>query len=185
MLANNVPNQIFTGAKTLNDVRLVIEQYPKIAGFVGPQFSMDLNYGPWLNLPHDTFCVAGPGAVKGVEDCFANHGGNHTDVITAVWQHQNACSIAAIGQPAPILQGRKPSGMNLQNFFCEFRSITGSRARSPIPSIPANADSYLYRFFRHGGNTRQIRGFCNMRRVRTSEGPSEIFVLRRDSHSNA
>jgi len=148
MLANNVPNQIFTGAKTLNDVRLIIEQYPKIAGFVGPQFSMDLNYGPWLNLPHDTFCVAGPGAVKGVEDCFANHGGNHTDVIEAVWQHQNACSIAAIGQPTPILQGRKPSGMNVQNFFCEFQKYNrqsckvtypvnpGQRRQLPVPVLP-------------------------------------------------
>jgi alpha-glutamyl/putrescinyl thymine pyrophosphorylase clade 1 len=148
MLAKNVPNQILTGAKTLNDVRLVIEQFPKIAGFVGPQFTMDLNYGPWLNLPHDTFCVAGPGAKKGVEDCFANHGGNHTDVIKAVWQHQDVCSLAAIGQRTPILQGRKPSAMNVQNFFCEFQKynrrsckvsyvvVRGARKYLSAPVLP-------------------------------------------------
>jgi alpha-glutamyl/putrescinyl thymine pyrophosphorylase clade 1 len=61
------------------------------------QFALDLNYGPHLRLPVDNFVIAGPGAQKGVDRCFAVHGKRYDAVIRSVCQYQDECSLAAVG----------------------------------------------------------------------------------------
>jgi hypothetical protein len=116
MIEQGMPAKI-AGAVSLDEIAALLQTFPRIGDFKAGQLALDLNYGPHLGLPVDRFVIAGPGAQKGVNRCFAAHDKRFNEVIRLVCLFQDACSRAAIGEPVPRLHGRAP--MTVQNWFCE------------------------------------------------------------------
>jgi DNA polymerase I len=118
MIEHEMPAKV-AGAVSLDEIAALLQSFPRIGNFKAGQFALDLNYGPHLGLPVDSFVIAGPGAQKGVDRCFAAHGKRFNEVISLVCLYQDECSRAAVGEPVPRLDGRAPAPMTVQNWFCE------------------------------------------------------------------
>lgn len=92
---------------------LLLDQ-PGIGPFIAMQVLTDFGYSPFgADQDEDEFVMAGPGARKGAKEIFGTSK-SARDVIswcqTAVHQSQGV----------PVLQGRPPSKMDIQNTLCEF-----------------------------------------------------------------
>lgn len=118
MIEQGMP-ALVAGAVSLDEIAALLQSFPRIGDFKAGQIALDLNYGPHLGLPVERFVIAGPGAQKGVNRCFAAHDKRFDEVIRLVCLCQDACSRAAIGEPVPRLHGRAPAPMTVQNWFCE------------------------------------------------------------------
>jgi hypothetical protein len=118
MIEQGIPAKS-AAAASVDEIAALLQSFPRIGDFKAGQFALDFNYGPHLHLPVDNFVIAGPGAQKGVDRCFAAHGKRYDGMIRLVCQYQDDSSVAAVGEPVPRLHGRAPAPMTLQNWFCE------------------------------------------------------------------
>ena len=134
MLEQGVPAKA-GAAKSLDEIAALLQEFPRIGDFKAGQFALDLNYGPHLRLPVDSFVIAGPGARKGVDCCFAAHGKRYDAVIRLVRRYQDECSLAAVGSEVPRLQGRVPAAMTVQNWFCEIGKFLRGKSKNNY-SVP-------------------------------------------------
>jgi len=123
-------------ARSLEDIAALLQSFPRFGDFKAGQFALDLNYGPHLRLPIDSFVIAGRGARSGIDRCFAAHGKRYSQVIRLVCQYQDDCSLAAFGSKVPRLQGRAPAPMTVQNWFCEIGKYLRGYSKNKY-SVPA------------------------------------------------
>jgi hypothetical protein len=135
MIEQGIPVEA-VAAKSLGDIAALLQKFPRIGDFKAGQFALDLNYGPHLRLPIDSFVIAGPGARNGIDRCFAAHGKRYDEVIRLVCQYQDECSLAAVGSETPRLRGRAPAAMTAQNWFCEISKYLRGYSKNRY-SVPA------------------------------------------------
>lgn len=92
---------------------LLLDQ-PGIGPFIAMQVLTDFGYSRWgADQDEDDFVMAGPGARKGVKEIF----GNTKSARDAI----NWCQTAVHQMKGvPVLAGRGPSKMDIQNTLCEF-----------------------------------------------------------------
>jgi hypothetical protein len=135
MIEQGIPAKA-AAAASLEEIAALLRSFPRVGDFKAGQFALDLNYGPHLHLPIDTFALAAPGACNGIDRCFAAHGKRYNEVIRLVCQYQDDCSLAAVGSKVPRLQGRAPAPMTVQNWFCEIGKYLRGYSKNKY-SVPA------------------------------------------------
>lgn len=99
--------------------------YPMIGKFVGYQVTLDVNYSTIVNFSEDDFCVAGPGAVRGIAKTFGpvkqRGGWTDTEIIHWMVGVQEEWLERLGYDPAEVqLPGRRFTAANIQNCFCEW-----------------------------------------------------------------
>lgn len=92
---------------------LLLDQ-PGIGPFIAMQVLTDFGYSPFgADQDEDEFVMAGPGARKGAKEIF----GTSKSARDAISWCQTAVHLS---KGVPLLQGRPPSKMDIQNTLCEF-----------------------------------------------------------------
>lgn len=102
-----------------------------LGSFLAYQYTIDLNYSPYLNFSEDSFVKAGIGAIRGIKKCFVNYGSCYEDAIHYI--QDNFCKLQSkygytTFRPLP---GHPPTLIDLQNCFCE----TDKYLRAKMPEL--------------------------------------------------
>lgn len=115
---DKVQNQILKSI-SMKEVFDILKSYPLIGNFMAYQLITDINYSDVVDFSEDTFTVAGPGAIRGINKCFEDlDGSSYEDAIKWMYDHQEAefKRLALKFQP---LGGRPLQYIDCQNLFCE------------------------------------------------------------------
>ena len=119
MLDARVPYYLLEGG-SLEKAYNVLRKVRMFGNFTAYQFTIDVNYGPFLGYDEDSFIVPGPGAEEGIAKCFgALKRRPFAEVIRLVTDYQDLLSEAVVNAPAPRLFGRPLQLIDVQNCFCE------------------------------------------------------------------
>lgn len=127
-------------AKTMQDVFLMLREFPMLGDFLAFQYAIDINYSELTNFSEMSFVVPGPGAYSGIQKCFSDFGGlNEVDLICLVAEKQEE-EFAKRGISFKTLGGRKLQLIDCQNLFCEidkysrvaYPDIKSKQARTKI-----------------------------------------------------
>jgi hypothetical protein len=106
-------------SKSMADAYTLLRSAPSIGPFLAYQYATDLNYSPLTDFAEDQFVVAGPGAIDGIDKCFAGANGvSSVDIIRYMWEHQDK-HFADQGIQFASLWGRPLQLIDCQNVFCE------------------------------------------------------------------
>lgn len=115
----------------MEDVYLALKSCSFIGEFLAYQYTIDMNYSPFLNFSENEFVKAGIGAVRGIKKCFCSYGSCYEDAIHFVQdnfhelqQRYGFCHF----KPLP---GHEPTLIDLQNCFCE----TDKYLRAKMPEL--------------------------------------------------
>ncbi len=118
MMRDGLPRRL-AASHSLREVFELLRGYPSLGDFLAFQFSIDLNYGPFLNFSEMEHVVAGPGARSGIRKAFSDRAGlSDEDVIRAVTEYADR-EFAARGLSFRSLWGRSLQLIDCQNLFCE------------------------------------------------------------------
>lgn len=102
-----------------------------LGGFLAYQYTIDLNYSPYLNFSENSFVKAGIGAIRGIKKCFESYGTCYEDAIHYIQDNfselQNKYGYKSF-RPLP---GHPPTLIDLQNCFCE----TDKYLRAKMPEL--------------------------------------------------
>lgn len=133
-------------AGTLEGAYSVLRKVRMFGNFTAYQFTIDVNYGPFLGYGENEFIVPGPGAEEGIKKCFANpEKHSFAEIIKRVTENQDECSAVVTGIGAPRLFGRPLQLIDIQNCFCEIAKyarvahpeFNTSRTRIKQPYAPS------------------------------------------------
>lgn len=118
MMKDGLPLKI-ESSRSLQDVFLMLREYPFIGDFLAYQYAIDLNYSPLIDFSESSFVVPGPGAKDGIRKCFLDFGGlNEVDLIKRVTDLQET-EFARLNIEFKTLWGRRLQLIDCQNVFCE------------------------------------------------------------------
>lgn len=132
MMQDGAPRKI-AAANSLEQVYEALRGYPSIGGFLAFQYAIDLNYSEAVNFSEMDFVVAGPGALRGIQKCFADtQGATPAQIIGAMARNAEA-EFDRLGLQFQSLWGRPLQLIDCQNIFCE----TDKYARVKHPEIRA------------------------------------------------
>lgn len=117
--------------KSLQELYLILLNYPTLGTFLAFQFAIDINYSELCDFDEMSFVVAGPGAKNGINKCFGDlNGHKYEDIIKCVAEQQEM-EFEKRGLKFNTLYGRKLQLIDCQNLFCE----TDKYARIAHPDI--------------------------------------------------
>jgi hypothetical protein len=118
--------EAFRYAPTMAERFKVLRGIPNVGDFIAMQVLTDFGYSPFgADQDENAFVVAGPGARKGAKELFPDK--------KVAWVIQ-WCREQVLQLPdCPMLQGRPPSLMDIQNTLCEF-SKYARFLRAPEPA---------------------------------------------------
>jgi hypothetical protein len=106
-------------SRTLRAAFELLRSYPSLGDFLAFQFTIDLNYGPFMNFSEMDHVVAGPDARSGIRKAFVHTAGlNDEDVIRAVTERASR-EFELRGLRFRSLWGRAMQLIDCQNLFCE------------------------------------------------------------------
>ena len=136
--------EAITRASSLRDLYKELLAIPSFGSFLAYQYAVDLNYSSHFEFDEMEFVVAGPGALRGIEKCFADvRGLDPADVIRAM-----ANSAEAYLADSPVefkdLWGRPLQLIDCQNLFCEVDKY----ARVAHPEIDSGRPRRIKQAFR-------------------------------------
>ncbi|MET8724061.1 nucleotide kinase domain-containing protein [Streptomyces misionensis] len=119
MMTSGAPERV-VGAATMREAYEVLLGYPALGPFLAYQFTIDLNYAPYLAFSEMDFVVPGPGARDGIRKCFGPAAdGIEADVIRYMADSQQE-HFTRLRLPFSGLKGRRPLQLiDCQNLFCE------------------------------------------------------------------
>ena len=118
MLAGKLPMRL-AEATTMQQAFSLIRSYPTIGDFLAYQYVTDVNYSNVTHFSEMDFVVPGPGALDGIQKCFADLGGlGFADVIRVMADRQEM-EFARLGLNFQTLWGRRLQLIDCQNLFCE------------------------------------------------------------------
>lgn len=118
-------------ARSMEAIYLLLREYPLIGDFLAYQYTIDLNYSPYLNFDEDSFVKAGVGAVRGIKKCFLSYGSCYEDAIVYTHNHFEELQVRYGLSNFRPLPGRKLKLIDLQNCFCE----TDKYLRAKMPEL--------------------------------------------------
>lgn len=130
MMLDDMPARV-TDAKSLESVFRLLRAYRGIGSFLAYQFAIDLNYSNLIDFDEDSFVVAGPGAIEGIQKCFPGVARSSEDVIREMVEAQES-HFSRLGIKFRDLWGRPLKLIDGQNVFCE----VGKYARVAFPPSP-------------------------------------------------
>jgi hypothetical protein len=133
MMTENVIDKILA-APSLEHIYNILVAYPLIGPFMAYQLATDLNYAPFIHHSEQSFTVAGPGAVRGIQKCFQDtNGKNAAYIIQWMCDHQDH-EFDRLGLTFQSLWGRPLQYIDCQNLFCE----TDKYSRVAFPDLASN-----------------------------------------------
>ena len=106
-------------AHSLEEIYLLLRGCSFLGGFLAYQYTIDLNYSPYINFDENTFVVAGIGAIRGINKCFISHGNSYEDAIRYTKEHFKELQAKYGYREFKPLEGHEPTLLDLQNCFCE------------------------------------------------------------------
>ena len=118
-------------SSSMSDVYNQLRTYPLIGDFLAYQYTIDLNYSPYLNFDENSFVKAGIGAVRGIKKCFVSYGASYEDAIRYTYDHFEELQQRYGYTDFRPLPGREPKLIDLQNCFCE----TDKYLRAAMPDL--------------------------------------------------
>ena len=129
--------------KSLKGLYEFLHDQPLIGNFMAYQLATDLNYSDIWQFDENSFTMAGPGAERGIEKCFAAWGPSYEHVIMWMVDHQEQ-ELRHLGyDPTQVwLWGRPLKAIDCQNLFCE----TDKYCRVKHPALTSNRTKIKARF---------------------------------------
>lgn len=118
-------------ARHLKDVYNILKSCSFIGEFLAYQYTIDLNYSPFLNFSENEFVKAGIGAIRGIKKCFIDYGSCYEDAIYYVKENFHTLQDLYGFNSFRELPGHSPTLIDLQNCFCE----TDKYLRAKMPEI--------------------------------------------------
>lgn len=118
-------------AHSLEEIYLLLRGCSFLGGFLAYQYTIDLNYSPYINFDENTFVVAGIGAIRGINKCFISHGKSYEDAIRYTKEHFKELQAKYGYREFKPLEGHEPTLLDLQNCFCE----TDKYLRVKMPNL--------------------------------------------------
>ncbi len=130
MIDSNLLLQI-DNCKSLQQLYLLLLQYPTIGSFLAFQYAIDINYSELCDFNEMEFVVPGPGAKSGIRKCFSDIGRyTEADIIRYVAENQ-VQEFSKRNLEFKNLWGRNLQLIDCQNLFCE----TDKYSRVAHPNI--------------------------------------------------
>lgn len=118
MMFDRLPDRI-RQTKDFKGVYDLLLGQPSIGNFLAYQYAIDLNYSDVLNFSENDFVMPGPGAIRGINKCFANSDAlASTQIIRLVMENQER-EFEKRGLYFKTLWGRPLHLIDVQNLFCE------------------------------------------------------------------
>ncbi len=141
MLANKIHLAIVR-AKSFKEVYDLLRAYPLIGNFMAYQLATDINYSEVIDFDENSFTMAGPGAIRGINKCFQCRGGlSYEEII--IWMVQcQGYWFKELGIEFKDLWGRELKAIDCQNLFCE----TDKYCRVAFPELKSNRTTIKARF---------------------------------------
>jgi hypothetical protein len=135
MMRRGVTDELLS-ARTYEQACNALRTPPIIGDFTAMQLVTDINYSPVLDFDEDDFIVPGPGALDGINKCFAvslkdrpQDLRDAADIIERCVLAQSDC-FRDVGVEQPVtLSGRRLHLIDCQNLFCEVDKF--ARVRHP------------------------------------------------------
>lgn len=118
-------------AKSLEDVYNKLRKCSFLGDFLAYQYTIDLNYSPYINFSENSFVRAGIGAIRGIKKCFSSYGNCYEDAIVYVKEHIDELQVKYGYDKFKPLPGHEPTLLDLQNCFCE----TDKYLRERMPQL--------------------------------------------------
>lgn len=118
-------------SRSMAEVYAHLRDYPLVGDFLAYQYTIDLNYSPYLNFDEDSFVKAGVGAIRGIKKCFTTHGKTYEEAILYTQEHFKVLQEKYNCTEFRPLPGRTPKLIDLQNCFCE----TDKYLRAKMPEL--------------------------------------------------
>lgn len=118
-------------AKSMADIYKRLLKCSFLGEFLAYQYTIDLNYCPYIDYSENSFVKAGIGAIRGIKKCFLNYGDCYEDAILYI--HDNLYDLQqkfGYYNFRPLF-GRAPTLIDLQNCFCE----TDKYLRAKVPEL--------------------------------------------------
>lgn len=138
---DRVVNRIVS-AKSLEEVFLIIQEYPLLGKFMAYQLATDINYSEIINFDENSFTIAGPGAERGINKCFLDtEGKSNADIINWMTENQEK-EFQRLGLNFKSLWGRPLKAIDCQNLFCE----TDKYCRVAFPDLKSNRKKIKSKF---------------------------------------
>ena len=134
--------QKIVGVKSLHDVFRALVAYPLIGSFMGYQLAVDINYSEVVDCSENSFTVAGPGAVRGIQKCFADTGDKSNEYIIQWMAERQDREFERLGIKFKSLWGRPLHYIDCQGLFCE----TDKYCRVAFPELKSNRKVIKARF---------------------------------------
>ena len=134
MLSDDVPTKV-ADASSLSAIYEILLEYPTLGPFLAFQYTIDLNYGPFVNFDEDDFVVAGPGALDGISKCFVSTGGLSAEEIILWLTKRQQQEFQSRGLRFDGLWGRPMKLIDVQNVFCEIAKYS----RESHPEVPGRS----------------------------------------------
>ena len=117
--------------KTIEDVFRLLQGCSFLGSFLAYQYTIDMNYSPYINFSENDFVKAGIGAIRGIKKCFLCYGNKCEDAIWYVKEHFNDLQKRYGYTSFHPLLGHEPTLIDLQNCFCE----TDKYLRAKMPEL--------------------------------------------------
>lgn len=156
MISDMISHHLFEeilSAKSFKEVFDSLKKYPLVGNFMAYQLATDINYSEVINFDENSFTIAGPGAIRGIQKCFIKIK-SPAETIHWMVEHQEE-QFSRLGLNFRTLWGRPLKAIDCQNLFCEvdkycrvaLPDLTTSNARKKIKSkiVPnPNKIEYFY-----------------------------------------
>lgn len=141
MLRDGLPATL-TCARSLEEVYLLLIDYPLIGPFMAYQLAIDLNYSELIDFDENDFTMPGPGALRGINKCFVSTGSWSPPRIVHWMVERQGEEFARLNIAFQSLWGRPLHAIDCQNLFCEIDKY----ARVAFPDLPSNRVRIKTRF---------------------------------------
>ncbi len=118
-------------AGSLEEIYEILRGCSFIGEFLAYQYSVDINYSPYINFDENSFVKAGIGAIRGIKKCFIEYGETYEDAIRYTYDNFDILLRKYGFEEFKPLPGRRPKLIDLQNCFCE----TDKYLRAKMPEL--------------------------------------------------
>ena len=126
-------NKIFA-CNNMKDAFDIIKSYPLIGNFMAYQLVTDINYSDIVDWREDSFTVAGPGSLRGIDKCFIDKGDmSYEDIIRYMYDNQEK-EFKRLGFDFKRIGDRPLQLIDCQNIFCELDKY----CRERFPRLKSN-----------------------------------------------
>jgi hypothetical protein len=133
------------GAADFAAVYGLLHPYKLVGKFLAYQIATDINYSDAVDFDDNTFTMAGPGAVRGINKVFADTDGRSPEYLIQWMRARQEEEFNKRGVPEGIatLWGHRLQAIDIQNMFCEtdkysrvrFPGVGGEKQKKPKQSF--------------------------------------------------